>query len=105
MSNSSWIIIAAAVATIITRLSVLIIPQKFKQSSFLTYLSTHLPVASFGILVVYSLKSISIGDYPFGLPELISIALIIFLQLWKDKLLVSIFASSIVYIFLVNVVF
>ena len=105
MENSIWIIIVAAIATIITRLSVMFLPIKYKQSVFLEYLSKYLPVASFGLFVVYSLKDVSVSVTPFGIPELICIGLIVGLQIWKDRLLISIFSGSFLYIVLVNFVF
>ncbi|MCF7925388.1 MAG: AzlD domain-containing protein [Candidatus Izimaplasma sp.] len=100
--NSVWIISAAIIATIITRWGVLWLPKKVKKSQFLTYLSNYLPVASFGLLVVYSLKDTKITTTPYGLPELIGVTLVILLQLWKDNIIVSIFISSFIYIVIVN---
>lgn len=105
MGNSIWIIIVATLATVITRLAVMFLPLKIKESVFLDYLSKYLPVASFGLLVVYSLKDVSVLVNPFGIPELICIVLIIGLQLWKDKLLVSVFSGSFLYLILVNLIF
>jgi len=105
LNRSLWIVLAAVVATAITRLVVLWLPQKWKNSHFLEFVSLYLPVMSFGLLVVYSLKTVSVRSYPFGLPELIGVAVIVLLQLWKDKLLISIFASSVIYMILVNFVF
>lgn len=105
MNNGIWIIVAAASATILTRLVVLWLPNTWKQSRFLEYVSLYLPVMSFGLLVVYSLKGVQVGNYPFGIPEWIGVLMIAVLQIWKDKLLVSIFVSSFVYIILVNFVF
>ena len=50
---------------------------------FVTYLGRVLPYSIMAMLVVYCLKSISFVKAPFGLPELISVALVAVLHVWK----------------------
>lgn len=103
--NNLWIIVAASCATIFTRLSVLWLPKKVKESVFLDYLSQYLPAASFGLLVVYSLKDVSISDSSVSIPTFIALCIVVLLQVWKDNMIVSIFVSSTVYIILINFIF
>ncbi len=102
--NSIWIILAGVLATVITRLAVLWLPKKAKESKFLFTLSKYLPVASFGLLIVYSIKNTDISSPPYGFPELIGLIVVIGFQLWKDNILLSIASGSVIYLLLVNVI-
>ena len=72
---------------------------------FLTYLGRTLPAAMMGLLVVYCLRNVSIAAAPHGLPELISIAALTALHLWKRNVLLSIGVGTALYMLLVQVVF
>ena len=57
------------------------------------------------LLVVYCLKDINIIKFPYGIPELISIAVIVVLHIIKRNVLISIGTGTIIYMFLVQVIF
>ena len=69
------------------------------------YLSRVLPPACMGLLVVYCLKGITPLAYPYGLPELISVAVVVGLHLWKGNTLASIALGTLCYMMLVQLVF
>ena len=69
------------------------------------YLGSVLPGAVFGLLVVYCLKNVSLFTGSHGLPELISIALVVLLHLWKRQMLLSIAGGTACYMLLVQFVF
>lgn len=69
------------------------------------YLGRVLPGAVFGLLVVYSLKNVSLLAAPHGLPELIAIVVVIIMHLWKRQMLLSIAAGTVCYMLLVQLVF
>ena len=58
-----------------------------------------------GLLVVYCLRNVSVTTAPYGLPELISIAVLAALHLWKRNVLLSIGVGTVLYMVLVQVVF
>lgn len=92
--------------TIITRfLPFILFPPSKETPKFIKYLGTVLPPAVLGMLVVYSLKDISILTGSYGIPELISIVFIISIHIWKRKMLISIAGGTILYMFLIQVVF
>jgi len=64
-----------------------------------------LPYAVIGFLVVYCLKGVSLTKFPFGLPETIAIILIALLHYWKNNTLLSIGAGTVIYMFLMQVIF
>ena len=64
-----------------------------------------LPAAIFGMLVVYCLKNVDIAGGSHGLPELISLAVLTALHLWRKNMLLSIAAGTVCYMLLVQFVF
>ena len=72
---------------------------------YIQYLGKVLPSAVFGLLVVYSLKGVNILIGSHGIPELISIALVIALHLWRRQMLLSIAGGTVCYMLLVQLVF
>ena len=64
-----------------------------------------LPPAMMGLLVVYCLRNVDIAAAPHGLPELIALAVVTALHLWKRNVLLSIGAGTVVYMLLVQLVF
>ena len=70
-----------------------------------SYLGQVLPFAIMGMLVVYCLKDVSFTAAPFGIPELISCAVVTLLHIWKRNTLLSIGAGTLCYMLLVQFVF
>lgn len=99
-------ILAVALGTMLTRfLPFLLFPENKKQPKVINDLSKLLPPAMMGLLVVYCLKGVSITSYSYGLPELISIIIIVILHKWKRNVLLSIGVGTICYMLLVQYVF
>lgn len=92
--------------TISTRaIPFLLFPEKKEIPKYIKYLADVLPFTIIGMLVVYCLKDVSFTQAPNGIPELISIAIIIVLHLWKNNTLLSIGAGTLLYMLLVQTVF
>ena len=72
---------------------------------FIKYIGNALPAAIFGMLVVYCLKGVSIIQFSHGIPELIAIAVVVGIHLWKRQMLLSIAAGTVTYMLLVQLVF
>ena len=72
---------------------------------YVQYLGKMLPGAIFAMLVVYCLRNVDIAAAPHGLPELIALAVVTALHLWKRNVLLSIGAGTVVYMLLVQLVF
>ena len=58
-----------------------------------------------GLLVIYCLKGVSWLSAPYGAPELIAIAAVAAVHLWKGNVLVSIAGGTVLYMLLVQTVF
>ncbi len=92
--------------TVITRaLPFLLFPEKRKIPKYIKYLADVLPFTIIGMLVIYCLKDVSFIGGSHGLPELISIAAIVMLHLWRNNTLLSIGCGSLLYMILVQYVF
>ena len=92
--------------TMLTRfLPFLLFPAGKPTPKAVHYLGSVLPGAVFGLLVVYCLKNVSLFTGSHGLPELISIALVVLLHLWKRQMLLSIAGGTACYMLQVQFVF
>ena len=92
--------------TMLTRfLPFLIFPAGKPAPRYITYLGRVLPPAAFGLLVIYCLKNVSLLTGSHGLPELIAIAVVIGLHVWRRQMLLSIAGGTICYMLLVQFVF
>ena len=108
MSLSEQIITIAIciLGTMLTRfLPFIVFSSDKKTPAYIDYLGKALPCAVFGMLVVYSLKDVSLFSATHGLPELIAIVFTILLHLWKKQMLISIFGGTVCYMLLVQFVF
>lgn len=100
------IILSVALGTMLTRFTPFILfPENKKQPKIVTYLGQVLPAAMMGLLVVYALKDTKVLSYPYGIPELISIIVVVLLQKWKKNTLISIGVGTVIYMILVQKVF
>lgn len=88
----------------IRALPFLLFPENKKTPKFILYLGFVLPYTIIGMLVIYCLKDVSFVKTPYGLPEVISIAVIVLLHLWKNNTLLSIGAGTILYMLLVQLI-
>ncbi|HJC22358.1 MAG TPA: branched-chain amino acid transporter permease [Candidatus Eisenbergiella merdavium] len=92
--------------TVLTRfLPFLIFPAGKPTPKYIQYLGRVLPSAVFGLLVVYCLRGVDPLTGSHGIPELISILLVVILHLWKRQMLLSIAGGTICYMLLVQLVF
>ena len=96
----------AVLGTAMTRfLPFLVFPGDRPVPKYVQYLGKVLPSAVFGLLVVYCLRNVNILSGSHGIPELISIAAVAGLHLWKRQMLLSIAGGTICYMMLVQMVF
>ena len=99
-------VVAVVLGTMLTRfLPFLLFPANRPTPKYIRYLSTVLPYAVIGLLIVYCLKNVSLFAGSHGIPEFISIALVIALHLWKRQMLLSIAGGTICYMALVQTIF
>jgi len=99
-------IVAVAVGTMLTRfLPFLVFGGKKPVPKYVEYLGKTLTGAALGMLAVYGFKNVNVLAGSHGLPELISLVVIVLLHVWKRNMLLSIAAGTGLYMLLVNFVF
>ena len=95
-----------AVVTFLTRaLPFLLFDRGSSPPKLVLYLGRVLPPAIIAMLIIYCLRDLSflsLGGWP---PQLISVAAVVALHLWKHNNLLSIFGGTILYMVLVQTVF
>ena len=97
---------AVTLGAIITRfLPFLLFPDSKPVPKVVEYLGRTLPAAMMGLLVVYCLRNVDIAAAPHGIPELIALAAVTALHLWKRNVLLSIGVGTARYMVLVQAVF
>lgn len=109
MNKTLFSLISVAIIAVITyfirSLAFIAFPKGKEIPVAVRRLSNTLPYGIMGLLVVYCLKDTSILSYPYGLPELISVALVVGLQAWKRNSLFSVLAGTVCYMILIRAVF
>ncbi|MDD7177300.1 MAG: branched-chain amino acid transporter permease [Blautia sp.] len=99
-------IFMVVLGTMMTRfLPFILFPADKPTPRYIQYLGNVLPAAVFGLLVIYCLKNVNFLSGSHGLPELISIVLVVGLHYWKRQMLLSIAGGTVCYMILVQLVF
>ncbi len=100
------IILAVTLGTQITRwLPFLMFPENKQPPKVVLYLGRVLPPAMMGLLVVYCFKNVSWLSGSHGTPELLAVAAVVVLHLWKKNVLLSIAGGTALYMVLIQAVF
>ena len=109
MLTTTQAIAAIAVMSIVTFLTralpFLLFDRGSAPPKIILYLGRVLPPAVIAMLIIYCLKDISFAQVGSWLPQLISVAVVVVLHLWKHNNLLSIFGGTILYMVLVQAVF
>ena len=104
--NSVLILVAGVIATIITRfLPFAVLNGKHGEHPIVVYLGEVLPYSAIGLLVVYALMNTKFILYPYGLTEIIAVITVWFLHKVFKNSLISIVGGTVMYMFLVQVIF
>lgn len=105
MSKIIAIIAASTITTFLIRSIPFIFFRKNELPDLIIYFGRYLPFALMPLLVVFALKDIDPFTYPFGLAEIIASVLVIFLHVKFKKLYISIGLGTVIYMFLIQIVF
>ena len=105
-TTQMWITIAiVGFATMLTRaLPFILFRDSGKVPAFVSYLGHVLPYAAMGLLVVYCLKGVPTSPV-YGLPELLGVAAVALLHIWKGNTFLSIGLGTAFYMLLVKFIF
>ena len=99
------LILVMAAVTIVLRALPFIVLNGKETPEFITYLGKYLPYSIIAMLVVYCVKGVSLVKGSHGIPELIAIAAVAMLHVWKRNTLLSIVTGTILYMVLKQLVF
>lgn len=86
-------------ATFACRLFPFLVPRRLHDSRHLLFVGDSLPASAMLLLVVYCLKDTRFAAPPYGAPELLCVALVVALHLWRRNSLLSIGAGTGLYVF------
>lgn len=100
--------LVVVLGTILTRfLPYIAFPEGRRIPGYVKYLGKVLAPAVFGLLVIYCLRDVHVltpgGSH--GIPELISLAVVVSSFVWKRSMVLSMAAGTVIYMVLVQVVF
>ena len=99
------ILVMAGVTYLTRLLPFLLFGRGGQPPRVVVYLGSVLPPAVIAMLIVYCLKHIDLFSGTHGLPELLCVAVVAILHIWKGNNLLSIFGGTILYMVLVQCVF
>ena len=95
-----------SVVTFLTRaLPFLLFDRGGNPPKLVLYLGRVLPPAVIAMLIVYCLRGVSFSTPGGWVPQLLCVAVVVALHLWKHNNLLSIFGGTILYMVLVQAVF
>lgn len=106
IGRSLAIILAVAGTIFFTRLiPFLFFPKGKRVPQVIRYLGSTLPPAVIGMLVIYCLKTVNFTALANFVPAFLAVAAVVLLHVWKRNNLLSIGVGTVLYMFLVQVVF
>ena len=95
-----------AIVTFLTRaLPFLLFDRGERPPKLVLYLGRVLPPAIIAMLIVYCLRGVSFSTPGGWVPQLLCVAVVAGLHLWKHNNLLSIFGGTVLYMVLVQAVF
>ena len=95
-----------AVVTFLTRaLPFLLFDRGESPPRLVLYLGRVLPPAIIAMLIIYCLRGVSFASPAGWVPQLVCVAVVVALHLWKHNNLLSIFGGTVLYMVLVQTVF
>ena len=105
VERSILIIVICALCTFLERALPFLVFGNRPVPPVVQYLGKILPMAVMATLVVYCLKGVSFAAAGSFVPELISLAVVVLLHLWRRNTFISIVAGTACYMALVQLVF
>ena len=99
-------IVVMAAVTFLTRfLPFLLFDRGESPPRIVLYLGRVLPPAIIAMLIIYCLRGVSFASPAGWVPQLVCMAVVVALHLWKHYNLLSIFGGTVLYMVLVQTVF
>ena len=99
------ILVISAVTAALRFIPFIVFSGDKQTPEIISYLGKVLPYSIMAMLVVYCLKSVNLLSFPFGIPELIGVAVVVLLHIWRRNTLISIAGGTVCYMLLIQLVF
>lgn len=105
--NYSLIMLLVMVFALVvfTRLLPFIFACRLKQAHMVQAVGKQLPAYIMGLLLIYEVQISTFLKYPYGLPELMALLVVIIVQLWRRQLLLSMCMGTACYALLLKFIF
>lgn len=103
--SAATLIVVALVTALTRAIPYLMFGGKKELPATVRYLGTVLPASIMISLVVYCLRNIDLTTFPFGLAELVSVAIVIAVQVIKENTFFSILLGTACYMILIRTAF
>lgn len=98
-------VVIISVITMLLRIIPFLVFENRKTPEFVVYLGKVLPYAIMGMLVVYCLRGTTFITNPYGIPEIISVLIVVLVHIWRRNTLLSILTGTLMYMMFVQFVF
>ncbi|MGG7101170.1 branched-chain amino acid transporter permease [Rhodococcus sp. 24CO] len=108
MPDTTYIFSAVAIMAVVTfalRAIPFAVLKPLRSSALVAYLGIYMPAGVMLILVMYSLKSVSVTGPSHGIPELIAVSATAAIHLWRKNAVLSIVVGTAMYVALMNTIF
>ncbi|MCD7948256.1 MAG: AzlD domain-containing protein [Oscillospiraceae bacterium] len=99
------IAVMAAVTFLTRAIPFLLFDRGEQPPKLILYLGRVLPPAVIAMLIIYCLRNVQVTEVTSWAPQLIAMAAVVLLHVWKKNNLLSIFGGTILYMVLVQAVF
>ena len=97
------ILIVGGITFLLRALPFFIFPAGNKPlPGYIEFLGKVLPPAFISLLLIYCVREVKVLTSPYGIPELISILVVVVLHKWKHNILLSMGAGTILYMAILN---
>jgi branched-subunit amino acid transport protein AzlD len=108
MPDTTYIFSAVAIMAVVTfalRAIPFAVLKPLRSSALVAYLGIYMPAGVMLILVMYSLKNVSVTAPSHGIPELIAVSATAAIHLWRKNAVLSIVVGTAMYVALMNTIF
>ncbi|MBQ3403071.1 MAG: AzlD domain-containing protein [Synergistaceae bacterium] len=102
--HAGYIVLVSGAVTVLLRFLPFVAFGK-RRPGFVLYLGRVLPPAVMAMLAVYCLRGVNFLTGSHGLPEAMACVVVVVLHAWRRNTLLSITAGTVLYMFMVQMVF
>ena len=95
-------IVLMALTIFATRAFPFVLFSRRDPPAVIRFVEKYIPPMVMAVLVVYCLKDIRWSVWPSGIRELVSLAAVVVLHLWKKNAMLSIFGGTALFMLLIN---